>query len=100
PSIPAPRPSFSLSAPARRMRAHSELRRFVFIGAIKIGLTPEPPGPNKTIRTYRNAFTHNPVLGRAVSHGRELLPPEAKLPTRTRPLLWRDIEKIPASQKK
>ena len=68
------------------------------LGAIKIGLAPEPPGPNKTIRTYRNALTHNPVLGRAVSHGRELLPPEAKLPTRTRPLLWRDIEKIPASQ--
>jgi len=41
---------------------------------------PQPQSVYDTIAAYRNAFTHDPVLGRAVDQGRELLPPQHWLP--------------------
>jgi hypothetical protein len=61
---------------------------------------PKHPEPlYETIRLYRHAFTHDPVLGRAIEHGRELLPPQARLRKEKdkKPLLWRDIAAIPTS---
>jgi hypothetical protein len=52
----------------------------------------------QTIGSYRNAFTHNPVLGRSISQGREFMPLEKWLPKEhEKPLLCRDIERIPDS---
>jgi hypothetical protein len=60
------------------------------------------PGPlrYKTIRDYRDAFTHDPLLGRRISNGRELLPPEASLREEGKMLLWRDIARIPETEMK
>jgi hypothetical protein len=52
----------------------------------------------QTIGSYRNAFAHNPVLGRAVGHGRELLPPETRLPKHNKPVLWREFANIPMEE--
>jgi hypothetical protein len=62
---------------------------------------PKHPEPlYKTIRIYRNAFTHNPVLGRRVSHDREFLPPETHLPKREHDRYppWRDTASIPTTE--
>src|SRR5262249_47909256 len=65
----------------------------------KLGLDPKlPKHPQKThetIRLYRNALAHDPVLGRAVGHQRELLPPEDLLPKEDRLLLWSKTAMIP-----
>jgi hypothetical protein len=68
-----------------------------------LGLRPEfPKHPEdlyRTIGSYRNAFTHNPVLGRAINQGRELLPPETWLPKKgDKNLMWSDIARIPMSE--
>lgn len=56
----------------------------------------------EVIRLYRDAFTHDPMLGRAaVGHGRELLPPPTRLREARKngkPLLWRDTAVIPAAE--
>jgi hypothetical protein len=70
---------------------------------VGLGLRPKiipkrPEALYRTIGAYRNALTHDPVLGRAVSHGRELLPPENLLPKQGKPLLWRDAAKIPTNK--
>ena len=52
----------------------------------------------ETIGAYRNAFAHDPVLGRAVDQGRELLPPLHRLPKDGSPMLWRDAAAIPTSE--
>jgi hypothetical protein len=68
-----------------------------------LGIDPKFPKPGplryKTISTYRNAFTHDPVLGRRIGHDREMLPPETLL-ERKEYLLWRDIARIPDSDMK
>lgn len=65
-----------------------------------LGTRPELPKHPETlyraIGAYRNAFTHNPLLGRAITHGRELLPPQAYLPKKRQPLLWSEVAQIPA----
>ncbi len=53
------------------------------------------------IGAYRNAFAHDPVLGRAVSHRRELVPPASMLPKTQRGddfLRWSETDKIPIDQ--
>lgn len=57
-----------------------------------------PQSVYETIGAYRNAFTHDPVLGRAVDQGRELLPPQHLLPKDGSPMLWRDAAAIPTSE--
>jgi hypothetical protein len=57
-----------------------------------------PESLYQTIGLYRNAFTHDPILGRAVEHGRELLPPSERLLKNGRPLLWRDTAEIPKAE--
>lgn len=58
----------------------------------------QPESVYQTVAAYRNAFAHDPVLGRAIDQGRELLPPEHLLPEKGKPLLWRTTSKIPSSQ--
>jgi hypothetical protein len=63
-----------------------------------------PKHPNtyyQTVGAYRNAFAHDPILGRAAAHGRELLPPYSALPkTRKKDDFqrWSDTERIPTDQ--
>lgn len=57
-----------------------------------------PQGLYDTIGSYRNAFAHDPVLGRAVDQGRELLPPPDRLPKSRSPMLWRDAATIPTEE--
>jgi hypothetical protein len=60
-----------------------------------------PKHPEKlygTIGAYRNAFAHDPVLGRAADQGRDLLPPQHRLPKVGSPMLWRDAATIPAAE--
>jgi hypothetical protein len=52
-----------------------------------------------TIKLYRNAFTHDPVLGRGLRNGQEFLPPAVRLPQSEKEpcLSWRQIASIPLS---
>jgi len=67
-----------------------------------LGLHPSLPEHPQTaymeIGAYRNAFAHNPVLGRAVGVRRGLLPPVSALPRRGVIKRWSDLKKIPPSQ--
>jgi hypothetical protein len=68
---------------------------------IGIGRPKFPKHPQdlyETIGAYRNAFAHDPVLGRAVDQGRELLPPQHRLPKDKNPLLWSDAAAIPTAE--
>jgi hypothetical protein len=48
---------------------------------------------------HRDAFTHDPLLGRAIDRGQELLPPENRLPKEQNKYpLWREIATIPVSE--
>lgn len=58
----------------------------------------QPQTVYETIGAYRNAFAHDPVLGRGVNQGRELLPPPRRLPKDGSPMLWRDAAAIPTSE--
>jgi hypothetical protein len=67
-----------------------------------LGMSPKFPRPGalryETIRKYRDAFTHDPILGRRIiSHAQELLPPETRLPRKGDFLLWRETARIPTS---
>lgn len=70
------------------------------IGIERPRFPKHPQSMVEKIRAYRNAFAHDPVLGRALDQGRELLPPADRLPKRRNdsPLLWRDAAAIPASE--
>jgi hypothetical protein len=46
-----------------------------------------PESTYQTIGVYRNAFAHDPVLGRAIDQGRELLPRQDRLPVDGKPRL-------------
>lgn len=64
-------------------------------------LPKQPQNCFQTIGAYRNAFSHDPVLGRAATHRRELIPPAHMLPkTRKKDefLLWSDTDKIPEKE--
>jgi hypothetical protein len=61
-------------------------------------LPKHPQDLYETIGAYRNAFAHDPVMGRAVNQSRELLPPKDRLPKHGRLLLWRDAAVIPAAE--
>jgi hypothetical protein len=81
---------------------HTEgLRRIAGNILRDLDMRPKFPKPRplryETIRKYRDAFTHDPVLGRRISDNAELLPPEAMLPKKGKFLLWRDIACIPTS---
>lgn len=68
---------------------------------VKCKLPKHPDACYQTVGAYRNAFTHDPILGRAATHGRELIPPAGMLPkTRKKDdfLRWSDTEKIPSGQ--
>lgn len=74
--------------------AREILRR---IGILDPKLPKHPQSLYGTIGAYRNAFAHDPLLGRAVDHSRELLPPKNRLPKKDF-LLWRDTAVIPTSE--
>ena len=64
-----------------------------------------PKQPQKdcyeTVGRYRNAFAHDPVLGRAIAHSRELVPPPHRLPSGKNSnafLRWSEVEQIPVSE--
>ena len=68
---------------------------------VKCKLPKHPDACYQMVGAYRNAFTHDPVLGRAVTHGRELVPPPDMLPRTRRKddfLRWSDTERIPTDQ--
>jgi hypothetical protein len=75
--------------------ARKILRR---IGIHRPKFPKHPQDLYETIGTYRNAFAHDPVLGRAVDQGRELLPPKDRLRKDGRGLIWREAAAIPASE--
>jgi hypothetical protein len=75
--------------------ARNILRR---VGVDRPKLPKHPQDLYETVGTYRNAFAHDPVLGRAVDQGRELLPPRDRLPKDGSPLLWRDAAAIPTAE--
>jgi hypothetical protein len=77
--------------------ARSILRR---IGIERPKLPKHPQHLYETIGAYRNAFAHDPVLGRAVDQGRELLPPRERLPKKNdkKQFLWRHAGAIPSSE--
>jgi hypothetical protein len=92
---------FRLQAAVEHAQELQRIARDEILCDLGIGLRVKPgPGPiYPTICKYRNAFTHDPVLGRAIDQGRELLPPENRLPEgRKNYLLWRDIANIPANE--
>jgi hypothetical protein len=92
---------FLLHAAAQHAQELQRVARDEILLHLGIGLPVKPgPGPiYDTIRKYRDAFTHDPVLGRAIDQGRELLPPENRLPKEHKKYpLWRDIATIPASE--
>jgi hypothetical protein len=63
-----------------------------------------PKHPEKVYRVigaYRNAFTHDPVIGRATTHGRETIPPIEVLPragANRQFLRWSQTEAIPSDR--
>ena len=65
--------------------------------AIRHKLPRHPKSLYEAIGAYRNAFAHDPILGRAIAHGREMLPPRERLPKKGRPLLWRVTADMPAN---
>jgi hypothetical protein len=75
--------------------ARNILRR---VGVDRPKLPKHPQELYEAVGTYRNAFAHDPVLGRAVDQGRELLPPKDRLPKDGSPLLWRDSAAIPTAE--
>jgi hypothetical protein len=92
---------FLLHAAAQHAQELQRIARDEILLHLGIGLPVKPgPGPiYDTIRKYRDAFTHDPVLGRAIDQGRELLPPENRLlKEHEKYPLWRDIATIPASE--
>jgi len=86
---------FALQASVEQVKELVVIARDVLSG---LGITDRfPKHPEdlyETIRIYRNALTHDPVLGRSIASGRELLPPQARL-KRKQLLLWRETENIP-----
>lgn len=68
------------------------------VGVDKPKFPKHPQDLYGTIGAYRNAFAHNPVLGRGVHQGRDLLPPLRLLPKKGSPMLWRDAATIPAAE--
>jgi hypothetical protein len=68
------------------------------IGVERWRFPRHPQGLYETIGSYRNAFLHNPVLGRAVDQGRELLPSPDRLLKGRSPMLWRDSATIPTAE--
>jgi hypothetical protein len=68
------------------------------MGVDKPKLPKHPEKLYGTIGAYRNAFAHDPVLGRAADQGRDLLPPQHRLPKVGSPMLWRDAATIPAAE--
>ncbi len=68
------------------------------VGVDRPKFPKHPQDLYETIGAYRNAFAHNPVLGRAVDQGRELLPPQHRLPKDGSPMLWRDAAGIATAE--
>ncbi len=68
------------------------------VGVDKPAFPKHPEGLYGTVGAYRNAFAHNPVLGRSAHQGRDLLPPKHRLPKGGSPMLWRDAATIPATE--
>ena len=68
------------------------------VGVDKPKFPKHPQDLYGTIGAYRNAFAHDPVLGRGVYQGRDLLPPQHRLPKDGSPMLWRDAATIPAAE--
>jgi hypothetical protein len=94
-----PRPEcvfFALEGVSQNAERTQQIARNILCGLDVRWKFPKHPKPlYETIGLYRNAFSHDPLLGRAIEHGRELLPPPERLPKKGRPLLWRDIAEIP-----
>jgi hypothetical protein len=90
----------ALQASVERARDLQNLARRILLDlGIKWKFPKHPESLYTTIRLYRNALAHDPVLGRAIGHGRELLPPEARRPTERQTfLLWRHTALIPTSE--
>jgi hypothetical protein len=74
------------------------------LGGLDVEWTPpdEPKDLYESIRLYRDALTHDPLLGRAIDQGKELLPRKEWLPKKEKSkrregfLLWRKTADIPA----
>ena len=82
-------------------RLHDTARALLLELNVKCKLPKQPNSCYQTVSAYRNAFTHDPILGRALTHRRELLPPPSALPKTRRKddfLRWSDTEKIPVNQ--
>jgi hypothetical protein len=78
-------------------RLQSTARTLLASLKVTCRIPKHPEACYQTIGAYRNAFSHDPVLGRAATHGRELIPPEGILPNRSNKnnfLRWSDTDKI------
>jgi hypothetical protein len=90
---------FALQASVEQAKElQNQARKLLLALGMKVKLPKHPESLYQSIRSYRNAFTHDPVLGRAVGHGRELLPPHDRLPQDGSPFLWSDAARIPAGE--
>lgn len=68
----------------------------------RLGQAPNfPKHPERlyqTVSDYCNAFIHNPVLGRATTYSRELLPPHNRVSKKGKILLWSEAVTIPETE--
>jgi hypothetical protein len=80
---------------------HSTSRQLLGRLHAPCNLPKHPEKVYRVIGAYRNAFTHDPVMGRATTHGREMIPPVEMLPRRganRQFLRWSQTEAIPSEQ--
>lgn len=93
-----PRPEnvfFALQASVEQLKALVVVARGILSGlGINDKFPKQPEALYETIGVYRNAFTHDPMLGRSISSGRERVPPQARLKHKSA-LLWRESSNIP-----
>ena len=77
---------------------HSTSRQLLGRLHAPCNLPKHPEKVYRVIGAYRNAFTHDPVMGRATTHGKEMIPPVEMLPrtgANRQFLRWSQTEAIP-----
>lgn len=80
---------------------HSTSRQLLGRLHAPCNLPKHPEKVYRVIGAYRNAFTHDPVIGRATTHGREMIPPVEMLPrtgANRQFLRWSQTEAIPSER--
>jgi hypothetical protein len=80
---------------------HSTSRQLLGSLHAPCNLPKHPEKVYRVIGAYRNAFTHDPVMGRATTHGREMIPPVEMLPrtgANRQFLRWSQTEAIPSER--